>query len=429
MKRVIILGIITLGLFLYILLYERHQPTTDEAKELEQKVLHMKEEAILQLRYRGDTHQWTLEKAGDEWTLKEPKELPVEETQVNSLVNQIVNLKKERVLEKVSNLEAYGLKKPRAKLIIKTKEDQRTLLIGNDIPATSNLALQVLGDPRVFIVPQNFYSTINKSVKDLRKKQILEVNTNDIYGLLVQKRDKTYEFQKKKGNWYLIKPWKDRANRQKVEDILFGLSGLRAKDFLDDLDEATLAFHGLGHPMYRLAIYAKDGKPLGELSIGRTPKDQKNQFSVLYGKQGFLCDHYLWERLQFKEGELKDPHLLAFERWDVQKAEFTVKGKRHTLKRKKDTYEWLWDGKVLEETKPVDDLLQALGDLEVKERISEKPKKKLVELTIHWDEKEDYTISATLYEKAGKVEDREGYFSLEPEKVQDILKKIEALTK
>jgi len=124
----LILFLIAIGLFLFIILYEKKLPSTEEMKEKEKKIFNLKEEDINFLAFAGKDLSWEAKKEKDEWRLSKPIEYKADETTINSIVSAIVELEKEKEIGNV-DLKDFQFENPEAVLKFKTKEGEDEILI------------------------------------------------------------------------------------------------------------------------------------------------------------------------------------------------------------------------------------------------------------------------------------------------------------
>ena len=203
---------------------------------------------------------------------------------------------------------------------------------------------------------------LKKTVTELRGKEIFAVDAAQATAIELRKGDRVTTLRKGPDFWILDFPFPDRAQREGVDDLLFGFSGLRAKEFVDTFDSAKLKALGLDPPFARIAFYDKDKKALLEASVGRPEGLGKDEFYVLRGQQIFLTSHSLWTKLEQGTLAFPDPKLLGLKRWEVDRLEMTLGPQKRVLERKES--DWWIDGKKAAAASPVDDLLDHLADLQ-----------------------------------------------------------------
>jgi len=133
-RNLIILAAIVVLLGAYILLFERHRPTTDEARRDADKVFPgLETDEVTGVVVVGPEGSVRLEKVGDDWQLREPIAYPADSATVSSTLSSLAGLDADRRLaaEEVDAAE-YGLDIPQAEVTLTLEESSdriRVLLV------------------------------------------------------------------------------------------------------------------------------------------------------------------------------------------------------------------------------------------------------------------------------------------------------------
>ncbi len=120
--------------------------------------------------------------APDRWKITSPMPLVADQDTVSTILYTLSPLDNATVVEeKTSDLKAYGLADP-AVTVSATEKDGKTqtILIGDDTPTGGSAYAMLSGDPKVFSVPTNTKTSLNKSLSDLRDKRLLPVDFDKI---------------------------------------------------------------------------------------------------------------------------------------------------------------------------------------------------------------------------------------------------------
>src|SRR5260370_42140018 len=86
--------------------------------------------------------------------------------------------------------------------VIVTKKDGKTedLLVGDDTPTGGGSFVKLKNDPRVFSVPSNVKSSLDKTSKDLRDKRLLTFDSDKLTRVNLQAKGQPVEFGKNNQN-------------------------------------------------------------------------------------------------------------------------------------------------------------------------------------------------------------------------------------
>jgi hypothetical protein len=359
--RTYILLALALGLMLFILLVERKMPTTEEGKAQAKKILNVKEDEITGLKFSSPESSWEAKKDNGKWRLASPMDTPADEGTIGPILTALAGLESEKDLEAGADLKAMDLQPAKTTLPLATARGPLTLSLGASIPGTTRMALLRQDTGRGYLIANALTGNLRKSLTELRAKEIFTVDSARVAAIELTKGGRTTTVKKSGDGWTLDFPFPDRADREGVDDLLFGFSGLRAKEFVDTFDAARLKALGLDPPTSHIAFYDKDNKALLDASVGRPATLGKDEFYILTGKRIFLTSQALWSKLEQGALAFPDPKLLGLKRWEVDHLDMTVGTVKKTLERKEN--DWWVNGKKAGAA-GIDDLLDHLAALQ-----------------------------------------------------------------
>jgi hypothetical protein len=175
-KNLIILALIVVAVGAYILLVERHRPSSEEMKTEADKVLQgFDRDEVTGIVVR-------LEKVGGAWRLREPVDFAADESAVSSTLGTLANLEAERRLAADEvDPAAYGLDDPPIEIRLRTGDGSETVLeVGNEIPLGSKRALRLAGADEIVVVPGWFISDIEREVDDWRSREVVDISEDQV---------------------------------------------------------------------------------------------------------------------------------------------------------------------------------------------------------------------------------------------------------
>lgn len=408
-KGIILLSIAIL-LFLFIIFYEKNLPTTEEKKEKEKKIFNLKENEINFLSCNSKDLNWEVKKEEDKWKITKPIEYPADEFTINNIIRAIVELEKEKEIKDI-NLKDFELEKPEKTLSFRTIEKSEEILIGALIPQINKMAIRIKGTGKNYFISSSFLEKINKNLNELRNKDIFSYQTSDVSFVEIKTIKRTVNLEKKGKFWYLDFPFKDRAEKDGVEDLIYGLSSIKAKDFLDEPTEEDLKELNLSPPIVTISFFDKDKKLILQGEFGKKEGLDKNDFYVKNGLRVFLSSSQIWEKLEKGLVAIPDTKILSFSSWEVKK--FYLKTKNEFSFEKKEG-KWFLNGKETKDEKPVNNILKEFSEMKwLKSANLIDIKEEIGDLKI---EGENFQINCKFYkDKMGefwaKPEDRPNYWS------------------
>ncbi len=272
-KTVLVLTVIVAALAAFVWFFGRDLPSSEELAERSQKVLPVESDDVT-----GVTLQWGDRKVAFERVAAEPKDgaageaapasgeageggaekgtwrltAPLadraDQSAVERLVTTLTGLQKERTLEDAKPAQA-GLDSPRGKVTLTTAQGTHTLLVGADVPASTDLLVSLAGKPEVYVTSRSFVDQLEKQPNDWRSKEIFTAERDRIARVTLTSADRPGEpvvLAKRGDRFYLETPISDLADSDKVDRLLSDLVDLRATKLLGGAEAEAPAPADLG---------------------------------------------------------------------------------------------------------------------------------------------------------------------------------------
>lgn len=164
----------------------------------------------------------------DEWKFAPPLTIPVNESSINLLLNNLTPMNSDRVVEEeVADWRPYGVDGDDWSLrvdVTAKKEDQEEetyqVIFGDETPTGSGVFVRLDGDPRLFTVFSYIKSGFEKEIFDLREKKLLKVDQDRVSRVTVNVGARAIEFGKSgDSDWQILKPMPLRADNFSVGDL------------------------------------------------------------------------------------------------------------------------------------------------------------------------------------------------------------------
>ncbi|NOZ77735.1 MAG: DUF4340 domain-containing protein [Acidobacteria bacterium] len=273
--RLLVLAAVVVALAAYILLFERHQPTTAQAQKQAEKVLgSLKRSQITGLDIKNSHGTFVLVKSGDTWKLTKPIAYPADGTAISSAITGLVDLTIKRTLPPGEvTPKAYSLDKPRITVTIHTKDGTvHTVKVGAKAALGADRAVSV-GDGRILMCSGFFVDDLDKDLDAWRSHRVATVFPDQVASLeLTEGRDHVHAVRDGK-LWKLLEPLEDLAGAEHIRNLISDINALRVVAFID-APHPDLHALGLDKPRYKLVLVrTKGAKPI-ELDFGI--KEKKN---------------------------------------------------------------------------------------------------------------------------------------------------------
>jgi hypothetical protein len=292
-RTLLVLLVVVLGLGAFIWFYERKLPSSDERADLAKKAVPVKKEEVQAVTLESAAGKVVLErfeenkdekvaKDGEddkkedgegemegqpesEWRLAQPMQGRADAFAVDGLLDALTGLEKTRTIEEVDRA-ATGLDKPRATVRLKTAAGETVLRLGAEVPTGGSLIAALDGRGGAYVVSDTILSQIDREPGSWRDRQLFRASRDAVSGVTLRGGPGgPITLVQKNGVFYLERPFADRADKEKTDDLYADLSGLTAEKFVDDRPPAEL---GLQPPRAVVEVAFAKGAPV-RLEIGK----------------------------------------------------------------------------------------------------------------------------------------------------------------
>lgn len=369
-KSVLVLFVIVVALLAFIWFYERELPSSDERGVLAKKALHFERGEIdaIEIELEGERVRLTRVPADvgsvedeeslgffeDEWRLEEPLQARADADLVNGLLDALESLETARELEGMGSAEA-GLDSPRASLVLSTETGDQKLVVGSEVPASETMIVSVDGG-QPLVVSNALWESLSHPPGDWRSKDLYLGERDAIESVTLTSDSAKVRLVRKGDSFWLEEPVADRADEEKVSNLLGSLVGLRVHAFIDD-PEAALVDLGLDPAFATVEVGATGDSEVFQLEWGAPSTAEATRYFARLGDQIFETAAPLAEYLSSGPESWRSLALTTFETHQIDSIRVLDDQGELTLQRA--GADWVRDDDRISFT-AVSDLLYAL---------------------------------------------------------------------
>ena len=254
-------GLIALGVFgvllAYVLRFERGPIQEPGEAPTVGRLLGVRGDDVSGAWFDADSGRIEVRREGKRWMLVRPLRARCDRWEAERVTTQLLDQRVDGVLGKVDSLSQYGLDRPRFVVHLRTSRGTRSVCFGSEDPAGVSVYVREEGQPIVFLLPAYLVDDLRKKKGDeMRDKAVVDITTDKVASLSVETPSGRVEARKVRGDWELVYPGRQKADKAAVEDLLFKLTGIRATRFAtpEELRKGT----GLGSPQVVVAVTHAD---------------------------------------------------------------------------------------------------------------------------------------------------------------------------
>jgi Domain of unknown function (DUF4340) len=223
----------------------------------------------------------TLVREQDKWRITQPEALPADQVEAGAILMRLANLKALAFLsEDASGIPRY-LARPEVRATIGQQGEPatQTILLSpspekRGTQATAYAA--IAGRGPVVLVDSGALTEVGRSLRQLRDRTLIAgLEPRDIKRLQVTREGKSVLVERAgDSEWRIVEGGKGPANTAKVEDLVYGLRGLKWQDIAEP-GGGDAAKYGLDAPSAEVTLYRPDGTVIGTLLVGRQDGDRR----------------------------------------------------------------------------------------------------------------------------------------------------------
>jgi Domain of unknown function (DUF4340) len=318
-RNTLILALVLIGLGAYLYFVESER-IAKEAKKETLVELNIDDVTAVTLVYPD--RAIALEKSDAGWRLTKPVEAAADDVTVKNLLRAIADAEvKKTIDDPPQDLTQFGLAPPVATIKVTVKDQSLPdLKVGKTTAVSFSTYVQRADQPKLYLTGSAFHAGMDKQVKDLRDKKIVDFKEDDVSRIALRGPDGDVVLAKVEGTWTIEQPAAYRADSNAVRALLSTVRNLRATDFASDAPSDTdLVTYGLDPPQRQLELTTADGKATRML-VGNEVEQG------LYVKTGdrpttFIVGKYVSRDLAKGVGDLRDKTVLSFDPGSVTAVE------------------------------------------------------------------------------------------------------------
>lgn len=260
-------------------------------------------------------------KKDGEWEIVQPIRADADKLAVSDFINTLSKLEVEReVAATPDDLKSFGLAEPSLTISFLAGEQKLELVVGDKNPIGDGYYAKTADRTRVFLIAQGNYAVLNKGLDELRRRQLLSFQLEDVAAVHLAWRDGrslAVEIDSNDKEWKAPAAPEIKLKKSKVDNVIEQIHWMRAKGFLEE-GPGNPALHGLDSPLVAVTIRLKSGE-IATLKLAGKKKDEKqvaamsSQLSAVVEVSATILDDLPKDLLA-----LQDRSLLGFQSEEVK---------------------------------------------------------------------------------------------------------------
>ena len=279
------------------------------------------------------------------WKIISPKPLVADQESVSSILYNLSPMDGATLIdEKATDLKQFGLAEPEAQISATGKDGKtHTILVGDETPTGDAAYVMLADDPKVYSVPKNTKTNLDKGLKDLRDKRLMPVDFDKLSSVEINGGKLHLTFGSDDGQWTVRSPANLRGDTSKMETIIEKLRTATMDPSTSDADmKKTASLFASGAPIATLK--ATDAAGPQELQIRKTSGGYYAKTSAMDGV--YKVPNELGDAVNKDAEDFREKRVFDFADMDPEKVELHDGSKAFFLTRSGE--DWWSDGKKMD---------------------------------------------------------------------------------
>src|SRR5215831_4698797 len=233
LRNTLILALLLAALGAYLYFVEARQMAEEGKKE---KLVDLNADDVTGITLAYPDRQIVLAKTDGAWRVVKPVDAAADDVTVKNLIHAIADAEvKKTIDEPPADLAQFGLTQPMVTLTLTTKDKTLPeLKVGKTTAVSNSTYVQRADQAKIYLTGSAFHAGMDKQVKDLRDKKILDFKEDQITRVALHGPEGDVVLAKTDGNWTIEKPVAFKADGNAVRSLITSVRNLRATDFASD---------------------------------------------------------------------------------------------------------------------------------------------------------------------------------------------------
>lgn len=254
----------------------------------------------------------------DKWQITSPRRMAADTTSVDDLLFNLSELRAERIADTPTSEMLQALSQPLATVRLEMKRGGPREVALASPPAHPKLYARTDATGPVFVVASDILKSATADLSHWRDKTVFRANRERVVRIRLASKHREIQLRRAKGDkWTIEKPVKakgeptppkaTKADKTKVEDMLWVLEDVRADEFIEERPK-DLSRYGLQAPRLTVEVQLEGGKTDGLLLGKKTEKGDRIYIKSKSRPEVFLKDSYILDELDKRVEDLRSSH-------------------------------------------------------------------------------------------------------------------------
>jgi hypothetical protein len=310
------------------------------------KVISLNQDDISKLEIKKKDADVVLDRvSAANWKITSPKPLVADQSSISTILYNLSPMDGATLIDDhAADLKQFGLTDPDAKITATLKDGKsQTVLVGDETPTGDAAYVMVSGESKVYSIPKNTKTNLDKNLNDVRDKRLMPVDFDKLTSVEINGGKLHLTFASEDGQWTVRSPANLRGDTSKMEAIIEKLRTATMDPSAPEADTKKAAsLFASGAPI--AAIKATDTSGTQELQVHKAGDAYYAKTSVMDG--AYKVPNELGDAINKDAEDFREKRVFDFGADDPDKVEFHDGAKAYFLTRSGE--DWWSDGKKMD---------------------------------------------------------------------------------
>ena len=310
------------------------------------KVISLNQDDISKLEIKKKDADVVLDRvSAANWKITSPKPLVADQSSISTILYNLSPMDGATLIDDhAADLKQFGLTDPDAKITATLKDGKsQTVLVGDETPTGDAAYVMVSGESKVYSIPKNTKTNLDKSLNDVRDKRLMPVDFDKLTSVEINGGKLHLMFASEDGQWTVRSPANLRGDTSKMEAIIEKLRTATMDPSAPEADTKKAAsLFASGAPI--AAIKATDASGMQELQVHKAGDAYYAKTSAMDG--AYKVPNELGDAINKDAEDFREKRVFDFGADDPDKVEFHDGPKAYFLTRTGE--DWWSDGKKMD---------------------------------------------------------------------------------
>ncbi len=307
-----------------------HTKVEEERRDQETRLLKFSPGEVVSITINKEGSEIEIERWEEGWKIVRPVKAKADSDEVEKFLGYVTESRNDSDYVMDSNptperLAEFGLANPSLRVTLKVGKELKpyTLIFGDRAPTMGVAFAQLVGHKPIYRVLADARAQADKDVHYFRDKSVLRVQPVMLDQWVIRRKDTSIRVKlPDTGKWEIEKPFKARADHNKIFEVLGVFANAEVKHFIDETKD-NIAKYGLDKPSIEMLFWLSgDVEPTVKLTVGDRSPEKRGYYVAMSDRDNvFILEEEVINAIPRHMNDVRNRELFFFERDQLKRIE------------------------------------------------------------------------------------------------------------